>query len=48
MLTLALTIAVVLAAIAGLGVAVWSFIDTRRRYYDEYIGQRHDSQHPLS
>lgn len=24
-------------AIAGLGVTIWSFIDTRRRYNDEYV-----------
>ena len=24
-------------AIAGLGVSIWSFIDTRRRYNDEYV-----------
>ena len=27
-------------ATAGIIVAVWSIIDTRKRYYKEYIGRR--------
>jgi hypothetical protein len=25
-----------LAVVLGIGVAVWSYVDTRRRYYEEY------------
>lgn len=25
-----------LAAILGIGVAIWSFLNTRKKYYDEY------------
>ena len=29
-------------AIVGIGVSIWSFIDTRKRYNDEYVrGKRH-------
>ena len=28
------------AVIAGLGISVWSFIDTRNRYYKDYIERR--------
>lgn len=24
----------------GVGVAIWSFIDTRRRYYEEYLSRK--------
>ncbi len=26
--------------ILGLGVVIWSYIDTRKKYYDNYIGRR--------
>lgn len=29
-----------LAVVLGVGVAVWSFIDTRKKYYNEYIERR--------
>lgn len=29
-----------LAAIFGIVVAIWSFIDTRKRYYEEYKSRR--------
>ncbi len=25
-----------IAIVLGIGVSIWSFIDTRKRYYDEY------------
>ena len=27
-------------AIIGIGVSIWSFIDTRKRYYDEYMRRK--------
>jgi uncharacterized membrane protein YuzA (DUF378 family) len=33
-------ISVGIAALIGLGVAVWSYIDTRQKYYNDYIGRR--------
>ena len=33
-------VAVGVAAALGLGVAVWSYIDTRQKYYSEYIKRR--------
>ena len=39
-----LTAIVVILGIAlvlvGLGIAVWSIIDTRKRYYEEYLSRR--------
>lgn len=29
-----------LAAALGIGVAVWSFLDTRKKYYNEYMSRR--------
>lgn len=31
---------VIILALVGIGVAVWSIIDTRRRYYEEYLNRR--------
>jgi hypothetical protein len=28
------------AVIAGLSVAIWSFIDTRKRFYEDYINRK--------
>lgn len=28
------------AVVAGLSVAIWSFFDTRKRYYDEYVSRK--------
>ena len=27
-------------AIIGIGVSIWSFIDTRKQYYDEYMRRK--------
>ena len=27
-------------AIVGIGVSIWSFIDTRKRYYEEYMRRK--------
>ena len=27
-------------AIAGVGVSIWSMIDTRKRYYEDYKGRK--------
>lgn len=29
-----------LAAALGIGVAIWSFLDTRKKYYDEYRSRK--------
>jgi uncharacterized membrane protein YuzA (DUF378 family) len=29
-----------LAAVLGIGVVVWSFLDTRKKYYDEYKNRK--------
>jgi len=29
-----------LAATLGIGVAIWSFLDTRKKYYDEYKSRK--------
>jgi len=29
-----------LAAALGIGVAVWSFLDTRKKYYNEYVSRK--------
>lgn len=29
-----------LAAALGVGVAIWSFLDTRKKYYDEYKSRK--------
>ena len=28
------------AVVAGLSVAIWSFIDTRKRFYDDYLNRK--------
>ena len=38
-----ITVAGVLVIVSGLGVAVWSFIDTRKRYYEEYLKRRRNA-----
>lgn len=30
----------IIVAIAGLGVAIWSFFDTRKQYYIDYINKK--------
>ena len=42
-LTGALVIVVSVVAATGLVVAVWSIVNTRRKYYDEYISRRKHS-----
>ena len=37
--TIVVTLAIMLA-LFGIGVAAWSVIDTRRRYYEEYLSRR--------
>ena len=29
-----------IVAVTGIGIAVWSIVDTRRRYYKEYTNRR--------
>lgn len=29
-----------IAAVLGIGVAVWSFLDTRKKYYNEYVSRK--------
>ena len=29
-------------AMLGIGVAIWSIIDTRRKYYEEYLHRKHN------
>jgi hypothetical protein len=29
-----------LAVMLGVGVVIWSFVDTRKKYYDEYKGRK--------
>lgn len=29
-----------LAVLLGIGVAVWSFVDTRRKHYNEYMSRK--------
>jgi predicted outer membrane lipoprotein len=32
-----------LAAAFGIGIAIWSFLDTRKKYYQEYMSRKpHD------
>ena len=38
-----LTVVGVLVIVSGLGVAVWSFIDTRKRYYKEYLRRKRNA-----
>lgn len=35
-----LYIAVGIAVVGGLAIAVWSYIDTRKKYYDDYARSR--------
>lgn len=28
------------AVVAGLSVVIWSFFDTRKQYYDEYVNRK--------
>ncbi len=43
-LTAILVIMAFILASFGIGVAVWSIIDTRRRYYEEYLSRRKRSE----
>ena len=36
----ALLVLGIAVGLIGLGVAVWSFIDTRKRYYDEFLQRK--------
>ncbi len=29
-----------IVGIVGIGVAVWSFLDTRKKYYEEYLDRK--------
>lgn len=29
-----------LAVVLGVGVSIWSFFDTRRRYYEEFLNRK--------
>jgi uncharacterized protein HemX len=40
MIETALYLLTALAVVLGLGVAVWTYVDTRQKYYNEYI-ERH-------
>jgi len=40
MLNLLINIGVGLASAIGLGVAVWSYFDTRKKYFDEYVKRK--------
>jgi hypothetical protein len=33
-----------LAVVIGIGVAIWSFIDTRNKYYNEYKKRKRNDQ----
>lgn len=35
-----LYLAVGIAVLAGLAIAIWSYIDTRKKYYDEFLRSR--------
>jgi hypothetical protein len=35
-----LEISTYLVALLGIGVSIWSYIDTRKKYYDEFIEER--------
>ena len=39
-LTAILVILAITLVLLGCGVAVWSIIDTRKRYYEEYLSRR--------
>ena len=32
-------------AIAGVGVAIWSIVNTRKKYYDDYIRRKRGEDH---
>jgi len=36
-MTIAIYIVTGLAVIAGLAIAIWSFADTRKKYYQDYL-----------
>lgn len=38
-----LTVVGVLVIASGLGVAAWSFIDTRKRYHQEYLRRKRNA-----
>jgi len=40
MITSFIYIIVGIVALIGLGVAVWSYIDTRQKFYSDYIARR--------
>ncbi len=42
-LTQILGIAVLITLVIGIGVLVWSVVDTRRRYYADFIGRRNQN-----
>lgn len=37
-----LEISTYLVSLLGIGVSIWSFIDTRKKYYDEFVKNRKD------
>lgn len=38
-----ITIIGVLVIASGIGVAIWSFMDTRKRYYEEYLRRKRNA-----
>jgi len=41
-MTTVLIILSILIALLGISVSIWSLIDTRKKYYDEFIQNRKD------
>jgi len=41
-MTTVLIILSILIALLGISVSIWSLIDTRKKYYDEFIQDRED------
>jgi len=39
-----LEISTYIVAFLGIGISIWSFIDTRKKYYDEFIEKRKDKK----
>ena len=39
-MTTLIYIVTLLAVIAGLFIAIWSFTDTRRKYYEDYMNRK--------
>lgn len=39
-MTTLIVIITVVFCISGIGFAIWSFLDTRNRYYDNYVSRK--------